>query len=140
MGGLRTLLFGHRRLTALAVALALAVKLLLPAGFMLDSSAQGSITVAICADASGDGHARTVSIPLKTDPGQADPGKSSAAKAQGTCPWAGHGMNALGGADLALLALALGFIVAMGFLPAPPLLIARRNHLRPPLRGPPLLA
>ena len=46
----------------------------------------------------------------------------------------------LAGADAVLLAAALVFILTLGVAPAPPLRLARNPHLRPPLRGPPLLA
>ena len=65
--------------------------------------------------------------------GQAD----GHAKGDGSCPYAALGMAALTGADAVLLAIALGFILALGFLPVRASPRAGRLHLRPPLRGPP---
>jgi hypothetical protein len=46
-------------------------------------------------------------------------------------------MAGLGGVDMALLALALAFILALGFAPLRPARAASTRFLRPPLRGPP---
>jgi hypothetical protein len=132
MDSLRAFFRDHRRLAALVVAVALAMKALVPGGYML--APQGKVlTIAICADASGGQLTRQIVLP--TD------GKSGEhAKAENTCPYAALGMAALTGADAPLLALALAFILALGFAPVRPAFRASPSFLRPPLRGPPALA
>ena len=60
-------------------------------------------------------------------------------KGAGLCPYGALGFAALGGADPIQLAAALAFVLTLGFaalvVPAPRTIA----HLRPPLRGPPLL-
>ncbi|MFA7601897.1 MAG: DUF2946 family protein [Novosphingobium sp.] len=132
MQALRALAHTHRRLALLLVLCALALKALVPAGFM--PGQQGTtITIEICADASGSIAAQQIVIP-RADAKQ-DHGKDGTA-----CSYAALGFAALAGADAALLALALAFILALGFAPAvmPPL--RRIAFLRPPLRGPPATA
>jgi hypothetical protein len=129
MGTIRAFFRDHRRLTALAIALALAMKALVPGGYML--GVEGKVlTVHICADASGTSLTKQIVLPASGKTGDQ-------AKAAGSCPYASLGMAGLAGADLALLALALAFVLALGFaaVPAPP--AARPAFLRPPLRGPP---
>ena len=119
------------------VVLALAVKAVVPAGYMISSSGERFLTVTICADASGTPKQMQIAIPMNDD------GKSghaeTADKAQ-PCAFSGLGHAAMGGADPILLAAALAFILLVGFAPlrAPP---ARDiPFLRPPLRGPPSLS
>lgn len=121
----------HRRLALGLVVLAVLIKALMPAGYMLSDRAH-VLTVEICADASGQTMTRQIAVPAD--------GKSDHAKAEGTCAWGVLASAALGGADIVLLALALAFILALGLTasrPAPP---ARTTYLRPPLRGPPAFA
>ncbi len=137
MGSLRTLLGHHRLLAALLLALALAMKALVPAGTMPAPSAR-LLTVSICADMSGGAMVRQIAIPMSGKPADS---RSTQGKGEATCPYASAlGMAALGGADAPLLALALAFIVALVLLTsraAPP---STRFHLRPPLRGPPVIS
>lgn len=138
---IRAFLVRHRSAALLLLALALAVKALVPAGTMV--SAQSKVlTISICNDAQIAANAaataapaRALAVPFK----QVDP-SARHGKAEGTCPYAALSLAGLPGADPALLALALLFILASGFAtiaaPAP----RRSAYLRPPLRGPPALA
>lgn len=137
MPSLRALTHSYARLTLALVVLALAVKALVPAGYMISSTGERFLTVTICADASGTPKQMRIAIPMK------DGGKSNhsqaADKAQ-PCAFSGLGHAALGGTDPMLLAAALAFILLVGLAPlrAPP---ARDiPFLRPPLRGPPSLS
>jgi hypothetical protein len=138
MAPLRALLRSHRRLAALLLALALCMKALVPAGYMVGGSMVDGgakvLTIEICADTLGAKLTRQIAVPHHAAPGdaQGDHGKSAAA-----CPYAGLAMAGLAGVDTALLALALGFILALGFAPVPPPRLARAAYFRPPLRGPP---
>ena len=127
---LRALLLRHRALAFLAIAAALCLKVVVPAGYMLDSDAT-SITVRLCAD--GLGHAGTVKIAI---PGKGDPASHKAAP---DCPYTALTLATLGGADIALLAAALVFLLALGFAPVHLPRAAHPLHLRPPLRAPPAL-
>ncbi len=134
MNGLRTSLQRHRVLAALALALVLSVKLLVPAGFMLDANAK-VLTVTICSGVTGD-HRQTAQlvIPMRGKTSGQDAGKGD------PCPYSALSMASLSGADGPLLAAALAFILALGFAPAAVVVRERAPHLRPPPRGPPVLA
>lgn len=132
MAPLRALLHDHRRLAALLLALALCMKLLVPGGMMIGGSDSTVLTVTICADASGLQQTRQIVVPHS--------GQDDGAKAAADCPYAGLGMPGLAGADPVLLALALAFILALGFAAARPAPTLRTSHVRPPLRGPPAFA
>lgn len=136
MSALRAFLRDHRRLAVLLLALALLVKALVPAGFMLASGAR-VLTVEICADPSGTRMTKQIVIPAD---GKSHQSPGDHAKADGACAFSGLHMAALGGADAALLTLALAFILLLGFAPQAPPLAAEPAYLRPPLRGPPLHA
>ena len=132
MLALRSFLRDHRRLAACLIALALVTKALVPAGYMLGTKAH-VLTVQICADAQGQQLTQTVVIPGGSKP-------ADHAKSQGLCGWGTLAMSALGGADMALLALALTFILLLGLAPTAPVREQRKVHLRPPRRGPPAAA
>lgn len=137
MSSLRALSHRYAQLTLVLVALALAVKALVPAGYMISSNGERFLTVTICADASGTPKQMRIAIPDKNETGG---DHSEAADKSQPCAFAGLGHAALGGADPLLLAAALAFILLVGLAPLrnPP---ARDiPFLRPPLRGPPSLS
>ena len=130
------LLREHRRLAAVLVALALCMKALVPAGYMVGANTK-LLTIEICADASGGKLTRQMAIPMEDDTGgeQSGHGKSDA-----TCAWTALAQAAHSGADAELLVLALAFILALGFLQQAAEPVRRCCHIRPPSRGPPLPA
>lgn len=131
MHALRALLFDHRGLVFGLVVLALLIKALIPAGYMLGEKTGHVFTVTICGDASGQTLTKQIEVP----------GESGAhAKAEVKCVWGLLAMAALGGADVLLLAAALAFILALGIGASRAAPTSRRAHLRPPLRGPPAFA
>lgn len=122
------------------IALAFALKALVPAGFMVEAR-DHVLTIAICADASGDGAlSRQIVIPVKADGGQNAPSKTASSKSGEACSFAALSMAGLSGADPALLVLALAFILLRGLLPAVAPRFAVARGIRPPLRAPPVLA
>lgn len=134
MHALRTILLKRRQLALAVVVLAIAMKALLPMGYMVSGGAK-TFTISICSGVDGERETVEIAIPAKGGEQQ-----DAQAKADGQCPYSSLGMAALGGADAPLLALALAFILALGFLPAPSLPLRRANYLQPPLRGPPAAA
>ena len=109
------------------------MKALVPGGYMVSAGAK-VITVQLCDD-TGAGHLTAqIAIPMKPGSGQSTPDHT-----KGTCPYSSLTHASLTGADPLLLALALDFIVALGFLPLAPPRLQRLTYLRPPLRGPPVL-
>ena len=133
---LRALILGHRHIAIAVLAAALLVRALVPAGFMVSASQDTVVTITICAESSGGRQEAQIVIPGK----QNGADHSEAASKNGTCAFAGLGQAALGGADIALLALALAFILALGFAARPALPVRQTSYLRPPLRGPPAAA
>jgi hypothetical protein len=131
---LRAFLARHRALSAMLIAAALCMKALIPAGYMLGNGDR-VLTVEICADSQG-GHL-TKQIVLPGD-GKSD-GQGEHGKTDGTCAFSALSFASLSAADPVLLALALIFIMALGFAPVAASRAARQSHLRPPLRGPPAL-
>src|SRR6218665_1365194 len=113
MATLRSFLHTHRRLAAILLALTLMMKALIPAGYMLGEQAK-VLSVEICADATGAKVTHDIVIPHSGKSGET---RGSQAKGDGTCAFSALSMAALGGADPALLALALVFILALGFAP-----------------------
>lgn len=135
MGPLRTLISDRRRLAMLLVALAIAMKAMVPAGYMLGQMPGVKVlTIEVCSDVQGGTFTQKIVVPHSGKPhGDASQDKDGTA-----CPYSALSMASLGGADAVLLALALTFILATGFAQAPPLRLERVLHLRPPLRGPPV--
>jgi hypothetical protein len=133
MFGVRTLL-AQRRLAVLICAAALLLKMLMPAGYMIDDS-RGHITVTICSGAAPQSMVMDVSAGQHDMPDHDD---SDHGKTQMPCAFSGLSAAALGAIDPILLAVLLAFVMAAGLmgvlLPAP----CRPAYLRPPLRGPPL--
>lgn len=132
MKGLRGILLRNRGLAMALVALALAMRALIPAGFMPGSTATSSFTVLVCADATGNHTPVTIKVARQGAPEQA--------KANEHCAFAGLGMAALGGADPVLLAAAIAFLIALGFGPVALPALRRAPRVLPPPCGPPALS
>ncbi|MCJ2185996.1 DUF2946 family protein [Novosphingobium beihaiensis] len=131
---IRAFLQRHIRVAAMILALALAMKAFVPAGYMIGSSAAKSFTIEIC-----DGQGGSVLSKL-TIPGKPHNAADEHTKAAKDCPFTALSMHLLAGADDGLLVLALAFILALGFAPVSPLRLSRIGFLTPPLRGPPALS
>lgn len=126
----------NAQLTLVLLALALAVKALVPAGFMISATADRFLTVTICADASDTPRQMQIAISSHDD---ADGDHSETADKAQPCAFSGLGHAALGGTDPVLLASALAFILLIGFAPRPAPPARDIPFLRPPVRGPPSL-
>lgn len=134
---LRALIRQQRMLAMMIVALALCVKVIVPTGYMVGSSSTMLLTVLICDDGTGSHKTATIAVEKESGPKEQSGGHG---KADMPCPLPALSMASVGGADAPLLALALAFILALGFTPSSPAPLAARAYLRPPLRGPPLFA
>ena len=133
-------LVAQRRLATLICAAAFLLKLLIPGGFMIDST-DGRVTVVLCPG--------TVQRPMTTAmPGMHGDRSHHAApsghgqpsdhgKPELPCAFAGLSAATTGPVDPIQLAALIAFVLALGLaaatLPAP----APFARLRPPLRGPP---
>ncbi|MFC3212776.1 MULTISPECIES: hypothetical protein [Novosphingobium] len=133
METLRTFFRQHNALAFALIAIALCLKIIVPSGYMVAQDTR-TITVQICHDASGEGPDLKIAVPMKASQNEV-PGKP----AKGECPYGALSMVSLGGAHPVLLALAMAFIMALGFAPIRFALAEHISNLRPPLRGPPVL-
>jgi len=129
MGAWRVFLKEHRWLALWLIAAALAVKALVPAGYMLGNTGSKTLTMVIC---DGNGPATmTIDIPMDPDHAKApDSGKQD-------CAYAGLGHAMIGGTDPVLLLAAIAFLLALGFAPVATPTPRRRAHAQPPSQGPP---
>ncbi len=116
------------------VVLALYMKVVVPSGMMIDLHAK-VLTIEVCHDSLGALTKTQIVVPIKSGGGD-----KSGAKHQGTCPFTSLNSALIGGADPALLLLALAFILALAFAPLSTACPRRPAYLHPPLRGPPALA
>lgn len=134
MHALRIMAYRYRLLAAVLLVLALAIKAVVPMGYM--PVRHGTVlTIEICADAtSGGSLTRQIVVPSDPASGQ---GKTAPDKASSTCPYAALGLAMLAGANAVLLALALAYILSLGLAPTSSIPLRRIAFLRPPLRGPP---
>lgn len=135
MQPLRTLIRDHRKLALALLVLAFCIKAVVPAGFMVSTSADTILTVTICSNATGAPTEMQIVVPAKDKgghAGEADDGQQ--------CAFSGLAKAAIGGADAFLLALAFAFILVLGLAPARRLPFGQVFYLRPPLRGPPAAA
>ena len=120
----------------LLVAMALMIKALIPDGFMPDFGGT-TISIQICADASGQTMTRQVTLPARRG---VEGSGAQGAKGDGLCAFTALGHGAMPGADPVFLVAALLFLVLLGFAPLIPAAPRRSSFLRPHLRGPPTLA
>ena len=159
MGNLRIFLHARHLLAAGLIALALAMKVVIPAGYMLNQAGAGPLLM-VCPKANPGfnleqqqpapaahhghhaahhtGHA-SHNMSAMPDMAHDDGDAHQAHKSDNTCPYSVMPMASLSGADGVQLAIALGFILALGFASVTVLRLVPIPYLRPPLRGPPQL-
>jgi hypothetical protein len=131
---LRTLILGHRGGALLLIAVALALKALIPAGYMVGSRSL-VLSIEICADTTGEHLTRLLVLPRDNPAPASDAGKGSAA-----CPFASLWVGGLAGDVANFVAAAIAFILVLGFAPMRPPRLLPAPFMRPPLRAPPGLA
>lgn len=139
MEALRRLILSHRAVAALLLAAALALRLLVPAGYM-PAVADGAMRLVLC-PAAGPGRADPPPAPrmagMHHDRGDhpADHGPQAP-----PCAYAGLSWAPVMPVDLPLLAAAIVFAMALVRVRAALAPPVRAPFLRPPLRGPPAIA
>ena len=128
-------LLAHRHLAVLICLAALAMKLLIPGGYMV-SAEQGQLSIMVCPGVMPAPEPAPMAMAMHGDAGHHEQQKQHGQVEQ-PCAFAGLSHQALGAADPVLLAAAISYIMATAAAPAPHLRLSRIAHLRPPLRGPP---
>jgi hypothetical protein len=131
---LRNLVLANRPFACAVLALALMMKIIMPAGYMPTVS-NGQIVVSIC---SGTGPMTMVMTIPGLGHGKSE-GDGHHGKVEPPCAFSGLSALSLAAADPVLLAAAILFVLALGTrslaLPAS----TASPYLRPPLRGPPVI-
>ena len=129
---IRTLL-AQRQFAVLICAAALLLKLLVPAGYMIESS-HGRLTITVC---SGSVPATAAVEMPGMDRSMLDHGKDHG-KAEMPCAFSGLSAAALGAVDPIQLAILIAFVTAGGLFVVASPVQSNATRLRPPLRGPPI--
>ena len=142
---LRRLILCHRALAVLICVVALAVKLLVPAGYMI-GDAGGRTVMILCPGAAMPAAVTAATATatatamdhgaMATHAAGEDAGKAHG-MAEPPCAFAGLAAPALAAADPLLLAIAIAYGLAVALRPVRVAPRAAAPHLRPPLRGPP---
>ncbi len=133
MRAFRAILLQKHWLALMVLALALCMKALVPAGFMVEARAT-SLTVLVCADSTGARSAIEVAIP------RADSKHGTDAKSHEACPFSALSLASTGGINPVQLAIALALILLLGVLATPRLRLVPMRRVLPPQCGPPALA
>ncbi|RYD65159.1 MAG: hypothetical protein EOP58_08120 [Sphingomonadales bacterium] len=137
MQAFRRLVLAHSQLAALICVAALALRVLIPTGYMV-SNDHGRIAMTLCSGVVEQQPSMTTDMP-GMDHAMPEHGKSKEhGKTEMPCAFSGLSAQALGGADPILLIAALAIVAAMALHAAPRTVIPAAPYLRPPLRGPPL--
>ena len=140
MTALRALFRLHPALAAVLVAAALAMKILVPNGYMPVTGAAG-ITLQLCPGSAESAQApAAMAHHMMTAPASGHREHMPASKAEMPCAFAGLAAPVLAAVDAVLLAVAIAFVAAVairGVARSAPRAVPR---LRPPLRAPPLPA
>ena len=127
-------LLAQRHLAVLICAATLLLKLLVPAGYMIDND-RGRLAITVC---SGTVPAAMAMAMPGAHGGMPDHGTSKDhGKAEMPCAFSGLSAAALGAIDPIQLAALVAFVMAIGLVGLPLPALSRPANLRPPLRGPP---
>lgn len=136
MRAMRVLTLHQRSWFIMILALAMFVRAVVPAGYMV-APASMTLSVQICADGVMGPSKIEIEVPLSND-GQSD--KTDHGQKSGPCAFSALSMALMAGDHSPLLIVALATIVATIITNGAPHLLYQSHHLRPPLRGPPSFA
>lgn len=134
---LRAFFRKHHYFAVLLLFCAVSVRALVPTGYMIGPSSK-TLSVQICSDGLSAKMTQQITIPMEQ--GSHDKSGSGHQRMEGTCAFSSLAMAGIAGADPVQLALALAFILLIGFARATFAVPLPSSHLRPPLRGPPVAA
>ena len=136
MQALRRLVLAHTQLTALICVAALALRILIPTGYMISVN-HGRIAVTLCSGVAQQQPSTAMDMP-DMDHTMSEHGKSKEhGKAEMPCAFSSLSAQVLGAIDPTLLVAALAFVVALALYGLSPTIICSAPYLRPHLRGPP---
>ncbi len=142
MPTLRRHLLTHNALAMLVIIVALAMKAVVPAGFM-PMLVEGRVVIALCSGSGpvtalpDTGHHATMAA---HHGGHGTPDAPQHDNKSQPCAFSGLTVPSLAGADPVVLAIAIAFVLALGLRVVAALPATRPVRLRPPLRGPPVIA
>ena len=134
MNRLRSLVCNHRLFAGWIVVAAMAMRILVPVGFMPTESGH-AMTMELCPGYAAMAMATPAPAHHTPDGRHGKDGKSEA-----PCAFSGLSAPAVRGADFPILLLALTFLMGLGVLSDAPVVVRSCVRLRPPPRGPPLPA
>lgn len=135
---LRRLLLDRRRLVLLLALAALAVKLLVPSGFMI-GVVNGHAVLQECSGVVAPAQKAHAHHGASADE-RAEHRHGQHPAAEMPCPYAALAQAAVAPLDPLLLAVALAFTLALGLRIAVASHVSATPRLRPPSRGPPITA
>lgn len=136
MNNLRAFTFQRRTWAMVLVAIALLIRGLIPAGYMVAPSAL-TLSVQICSGFENEHSTIEIVVPRTGD--EHDRSGDHRQK-NPPCAFSALSMSSLAGADGLLFAVELAFILITSALLVALPVHRRFAHLRPPLRGPPSFA
>ena len=140
---LRRHVLAHRHLATLICVAALALKLLIPSGYMI-SAEHGRIAITICSGFAPQTispvTSRDMDLTMPEMHGDmADQGKSDEhGRTEMPCAFSSLSAHALAAVDPVLLIAAIAFVMAVGSRAVGSPRLALTPHLRPPSQGPPV--
>ena len=132
MQALRFYFRRHQMLATILVCAALCMKAVVPAGFMLQADSR-ALTMSLCQDAPG---AAVLKIALPASDQVPDTTGKHLGH-EGVCPFSALTLVSLTGADAAMLAALLAFVLALGTPTVRRPALPPAPYLRPPMRAPP---
>lgn len=136
MQALRRLVLAHSHLAALICVAALALRILVPTGYMIAVD-HGRIAMTLCSGVAQPQPSMAMDMP-GMDHTMSEHGKSKEhGKAEMPCAFSSLSAQALGAVDPTLLVVALAFVAALALHSLSPTIIRAAPYLRPHLRGPP---
>ena len=136
MTALRAINLQQRSWFIMILALALFVRAVIPAGYMVAPSSL-KLTVQICAEGLTQQSKIEIEVPLSQS-GQSD--KSDHEQKSGPCAFSALSMASMAGDHSPFVIIALANILVTVITNGAPHLQHQTRHLHPPLRGPPLFA
>ncbi len=136
MQAIRRLVLAHTLLAALICVAVLALRILIPTGYMISVN-HGRIAVTLCSGVAQQQPSMAMDM-AGMDHTMPEHEKSKEhGKAEIPCAFSSLSAQALSAVDPSLLVAALAFVAALALYGLSPTIIRSASYLRPHLRGPP---